>query len=113
MLSKENRERCYHEDVYANVIVTSRQSGIGSGLTYRVGQGQGLGLGSLVKVPLRKKLVEGIVVEILNEKPEGDYDMREIAEVISDTPLLSEEQIHIARWIAEYYVCSLDRKSVV
>ena len=60
-----------------------------------------------MKVPLRKKLVEGIVVEISEEKPEGDYDMREIAEVLGDAPLLSEEQINIARWIADYYLCSL------
>src|SRR3989344_7181323 len=93
--------------MYATVVVSSRQSGIGNGLTYRVGLGQGLGLGQLVKVPLRKRLIEGIVVDISDEKPEGDYDLREIAEVLGDSPLLSEAQIKVARFIAEYYVCSL------
>jgi primosomal protein N' (replication factor Y) len=65
----------------------------------------GLGLGQLVKVPLRKKVVEGIVVELSKEKPEGDYDLKEIVEVVG--ALLSESQINVAKWMAEYYVCSL------
>jgi primosomal protein N' (replication factor Y) (superfamily II helicase) len=64
-------------------------------------------IGCLVKVPLRRKIVEGIVVDVQREKPAGDFDVKEIVEVVSDIPLLSHEQIKTAKWMAEYYVCTL------
>src|SRR3989344_255072 len=97
----------YYFSVYATVILNTRQSGIGNGLTYRVGAGVGARVGSLVKVPLRKKLVEGIVIDLSEGKPEGEFDVKEIARVLGEEPLLTKNQIEIARWMAEYYVCSL------
>jgi len=99
--------------VYATVILNTRQSGIGNGLTYKVGADSGVWdvararVGLLVKAPLRKKLVEGIIVDLHDEKPEGDYDVKEIAKVLSAEPLLTKNQIELARWIADYYVCPL------
>jgi len=91
--------------MYATVILNTRQAGIGNGLTYRAEAG--VWAGALVKVPLRKKLVEGIVVDMQEKKPEGDFDVKEIAEVLSETPLLTRKQIETARWMAEYYICPL------
>ena len=99
--------------MYATVILNTRQSGIGNGLTYKVGADSGVWdvararVGLLVKAPLRKKLVEGIIVDLHDEKPEGDYDVKEIAKVLSAEPLLTKNQIELARWIADYYVCPL------
>src|SRR3989344_1374956 len=91
----------YYFSVFATVILNTRQSGIGNGLTYAVSADLWKGcpspstplrtgsaplltiVGYLVKVPLRKKLIEGIVIDFHAEKPEGDYDIKEIAKVLS------------------------------
>jgi primosomal protein N' (replication factor Y) len=61
----------------------------------------------LVKVPLRRRLVEGIVISLQAEKPEGNFDIKEIAAVISDAPLLTQHQIETAKWMADYYFCTV------
>ncbi len=93
--------------MYATVILNTRQSGIGNGLTYGIPSGLTLSKGSLIKAPLRKRLIEGIVVDLQNEKPEGDFDVKDIAKVLGDVPLLTQKQIDTSRWMADYYVCSL------
>jgi primosomal protein N' (replication factor Y) (superfamily II helicase) len=92
--------------VYATIILNTKQAGIGNGLTYRL-EAKNVGLGDLVKAPLRKRLIEGIVIDLHKERPEGDYDIKGIAEVLSETPLLSPKQIETAKWMADYYMCSL------
>ena len=95
--------------MFITVVTANRQVGIGNGLTYSASP-RFTGLlvtGLLVRVPLRRKLVEGIIVDISNEKPKGDFDIKEIAEVVSDIPLLTSNQISTAKWMAEYYMCSL------
>ena len=62
--------------------------------------------GSRVRVPLRTRLVLGTVVEVL-ETPSVD-SLREVHEVIGDTPLIRPRLIEIARWISEYYCCPLE-----
>src|SRR3989338_10106456 len=115
----------YDRHVYATVILNTRQGGIGNGLTYAVSTNAWTGrpspstplrtssaplrtiVGYLVKVPLRKKLIEGIVIDFHEEKPEGDYDVKEIARVFGEEPLLTKNQIDLSRWMAEYYLCHL------
>ena len=97
----------YDRKVYATVILNTRQGGIGNGLTYAVPSNVFVSIGSLIKAPLRKRLIEGIVTDLHREKPEGDYDVKDIAKVLSDEPLLTKNQIETTRWIAEYYVCPL------
>ncbi len=92
--------------MYATVILNTLQAGIGNGLSYELGA-VSCKPGCLVKAPLRRKLIEGIVVEISKEKPEGDYDLKEIASVISEEPILTKREIDIAKEIAGYYLCPL------
>src|SRR3989344_3536791 len=118
----------YDRHVYATVILNTRQGGIGNGLTYAVSTNAWTGrpspstplrtssaplrtiVGYLVKVPLRKKLIEGIVIDFHEEKPEGDYDVKEIARVLGEEPLLTKNQIDLSRWMAEYYLCHLRQR---
>ena len=97
----------YDRHVYATVILNTRQGGIGNGLTYGVPQGVFVSIGSLIKAPLRKRLIEGVVIDVQTEKPEGDYDVKEIARVLGEEPLLTKNQIDLSRWMAEYYLCHL------
>src|SRR3989344_3134299 len=94
--------------MHCHVIVASRQGGIGNGLTYDTGSFD-VKLGSLVRVSLRGKLIEGIVVGLEKEsKPDpDDFDVKPIAELISNEPLLSEAHIQTVKWMANYYYCPL------
>ena len=108
-MKKVNWSELLHK-MYATVILNTRQAGIGNGLTYDAVsciRTLGFGVGSLVKAPLRKQLVEGIVIDVNEKKPEGNYDVKEIAQVLGDEPLLTRDQIETSKWMAEYYMCTL------
>lgn len=62
--------------------------------------------GSRVRVPLRTRLVLATVVEVLEASPVRSP--REIHEMIGGVPLIRPRLLEIARWISEYYCCSLE-----
>ncbi|MCF7844743.1 MAG: primosomal protein N' [Kiritimatiellales bacterium] len=88
------------------VITSSRSPGISGGLTYDAKDLQ-VQEGSHVVVPLRKEMVEGIVIDIQKEKSKEEFDLKNIEELIGERPLLNKPQIQTLRWMAEYYHCSL------
>jgi primosomal protein N' (replication factor Y) len=59
-----------------------------------------------VLVSLRGKLVEGIVIDLLEKLPEGIPDVKQINRVIQKE-FLSVENIAAAKWTTEKYFCSL------
>jgi primosomal protein N' (replication factor Y) len=62
-------------------------------------------IGQAVRVPFGNRLLQGIVVD-LPLLPAVEM-VRDIESVMEPEPLLSARQIEIARWIANYYLCSL------
>lgn len=52
----------------------------------------------------RKKFYTGIVAHVHNEAP--DYEVKEISELLDETPVLKFPQLNLWRWISEYYLCS-------
>jgi len=87
------------------VLTVSKSPGISSGLTYE--SDQDIAVGSPVRVPLRNKTVDGIVIDVLKEKESEDFDVKKIRGLIGDQPLLTQGQIQTLRWMANYYCCSL------
>ena len=55
--------------------------------------------GQLVKIPVGKKMLEGLVVQELQKPP---YETKPIAETIEATPL-PESVVQLSVWLAEYY----------
>ena len=94
--------------VYSTILTSSRSPGIGNGLTYEVKDAT-IAPGSLVRVPLRRKSVEGIVLEVSGGRPKNAeaFAMKEVDRVLSDETLLTPAQIQTLRWMAEYYCCTL------
>jgi len=92
--------------MYCTVVTSSKSPGIGNGLTYEVTQGK-LVPGQSVRVPLRSRLVDGIVLAVSEAKAESEYDMKQVAEILGNQPLLTQPTLETARWIAKYYCCSL------
>ncbi|MCL0060444.1 primosomal protein N' [Dehalococcoidia bacterium] len=60
--------------------------------------------GCAVWVPFGSRLLQGVVFNLTDHSPVETT--RAIAQVIDSRPLLRPYQIELARWIAEYYLCS-------
>ncbi|UCE19618.1 MAG: primosomal protein N' [Gemmatimonadota bacterium] len=63
-----------------------------------------VGLGCRVLVPVRKKYTTGFVVKAWRGK--NGNSLREIVDIIDETPLFDTVQLRLTKWIAEYYLCS-------
>lgn len=88
-------------------VVISSKGPFSSGLTYEwAGNASDVSIGSLVNVPLRKSFVEGIVIEISNDRPLEAMDIKEMKEVLAKD-FLSQVHIETAKWIAHEYFCTL------
>lgn len=87
------------------VVTAARAKAIGDGLTYE--SDREIETGSLVEVPLRKNLVEGIVMRREDRKYRGSFDLKKILRVLSPTPLIPKPLMQTMLWTAEYYVASL------
>ena len=86
------------------VLTASKSPGISSGLTYTTKES--LHPGTVVTVPLRKKEVEGIILEESKNLPSKKIALKEITTILHHSPLLSEAQIKTLKWIADYYLCT-------
>jgi primosomal protein N' (replication factor Y) len=58
-------------------------------------------------VPFGREYLEGYVVDF-TEKAEV-AEVKKIAQVLGEGPVFSPEQIELARWMADYYMCPLIR----
>lgn len=63
-------------------------------------------IGSLVNISFGRKLIRGIVEKLNTAKNKTEYKIKEITSVSADFVLL-EKYIDIAKWISQYYLCSL------
>ncbi len=60
--------------------------------------------GSRVKVPFGASTRIGLIVEINNKGTrEGNYEIKDIYELIDDRPILSNELLKTSKWAATYY----------
>lgn len=92
--------------MFLTVVTSSKSSAIGKGLTYE-SDNTAIHPGSAVRVPLRKSIVEGIVIEVMEKKLQTEFDLRTIHGILGDSPLLTEPQMRTVRWMSEYYCCTL------
>ncbi len=88
------------------VLPATRSPGIGNGLTYDA-KDLDLREGMLVKVNLRKKDTEGLLLGTDDSTDAPAFDVKFISEKMHDVPVLSPAQVKTLRWMAEYYYCSI------
>ena len=60
-------------------------------------------IGQRVLVPLGKRQVLGYIVGLASNSTVAD--LKELAEILDETPLLTPALLQLTRWIAEYYLC--------
>lgn len=64
-------------------------------------------VGYRVIVPFgRKKYYTGIVRSLVNIPPEG-FEVKDIAAVLDDHPVVRHPQLKLWEWVAEYYMCAV------
>lgn len=85
---------------YADVAVNSPVSR--STFTYAIPARLSVHVGQAVWVPFGSRILQGIVVE-LSDQPSVETT-KEIADLVTGTPVLSSRQMELARWISERYL---------
>lgn len=64
-------------------------------------------VGYRVIVPFgRKKYYTGIVRSLVNVPPEG-FEIKDVAAVLDDFPIVRHPQLKLWEWVAEYYMCAV------
>lgn len=64
--------------------------------------------GSRVIVPFgNSKQYSGIVMRVHDDPPKTDFKIKEVIDTLEDHPILTQEQLQLWQWIADYYMCSL------
>ncbi|MCL1974757.1 MAG: primosomal protein N', partial [Firmicutes bacterium] len=92
--------------MYVDVIINRRVAAIDKVYTYIVPKEmqQNIGLGTLLRVPFNREILEAIVVGFAKYPPAG-VKVREIKEVASAQPLLPADLLALSRWLADHYLC--------
>ena len=86
---------------YADVILPVPLTGL---FTYSVPEGMAIAIGVRVLVTFgRSKKYIGIVAGMHNTKPEG-YEVKPIAQVLDPEPIVTNCQLKLWQWIADYYM---------
>ena len=73
--------------------------------SYHIPDNLSLDPGQLVRTPFGARSLQGIVFEIVSS-PQVE-ETRAVSSATSDVAVLNSLQISLARWISEYYICSL------
>lgn len=88
--------------LYADIILPL---GLDGRLTYAVPSGMELGLrvGCRVTVPMgRSRTYVGVVERLHEDKP--DFEVRDILNMVDESPVVTDLQLRLWQWIAEYYM---------
>src|SRR6476660_1760993 len=64
-------------------------------------------VGARVLVPFSGQRLMGVVLRVHNDRPADDIEVKPIQQVLDDAPLLPDELMRLASWIAQYYVAPL------
>ena len=64
-------------------------------------------VGARVLVPFSGQRLMGVVVRVHDDPPADEIEVKPVQQVLDDAPLLSDELMRLAAWIAQYYVAPL------
>ena len=86
---------------YADIILPVPLYGT---FTYAVPDGMSVGMGMRVLVPFgRSKSYVAVVMRLHHQKPAG-YEVKAIQAVMDQSPVVTEPQLKLWQWIADYYL---------
>ena len=64
--------------------------------------------GCRVRIPLRNRPATGTVLRVA-EKPQGDFALRFLTDLVDPEPLITPELLNLAEWITSYYGTPLEQ----
>ncbi len=66
-------------------------------------------IGARVVVPLGRNLVTAYIVSLIDEPPANliDLEIKNVHELLDETPVCGKEILQLARWVADYYACPI------
>lgn len=91
--------------MYAEILTPRKIGTEKETLTYQIPENIDIKIGQAVQVPLKKKIISGIVWKIHNEVP--NFKTLPIISIFQEKPILSSEQIKLISWMSKYYFCHL------
>lgn len=54
-----------------------------------------------------RKIYTGLVIGLSDEKPAGDFALKEAMELLDEYPVVLPPQLRLWQWMADYYLCSM------
>jgi primosomal protein N' (replication factor Y) len=90
-----------------DVLVQLRTARFDRPLTYEVPEGLEAGLGDVVRVPLGPREVYAYAISDVREDAAPPPNLRPLRARLSGAPAFTAVGLELARWMAEYYLCSL------
>ena len=82
-------------------------AGSGRTFSYRVPSGLDISPGQLVRIPFGARTLQGVVFSLSDNSQVSEDETRDIIDVVFEEPLLDEVRLNLARWMSDYYLCSL------
>ena len=93
-------------DVYTYRVVDAREASYGTVAPNGYGTAQAL-IGRRVLVPLGKKSVIGIIYRKHEGELPANVKVRDVLQIVDETPIVTAEQIKLWEWLSSYYMCTL------
>lgn len=81
-------------------------TGLSKALAYALPEGMTVAVGSLVRVPLGRRSVFGVVSSLSSSEQVPVEKLKLVQQCIYEVPVMSEETIRLARWMGTYYAAS-------
>ncbi len=94
---------------YAEVLVDVANRRLDQSYHYLIPENLSLNIGMRVLVPLQNRKVQGLVVNMTEELPEGmeGITFKPILEIIDENSLVPPDLIELAHWLAQTTICSV------
>ncbi len=93
-------------DVYTYRVVDAREASYGTAAPNGDGKAQVL-IGRRVLVPLGKKSVIGIIYRKHEGELPANVKVRDVLQIVDETPIVTAEQLKLWEWLSSYYMCTL------
>jgi len=94
---------------YAEVLVDVANRRLDQSYHYLIPEHLSLQIGIRVLVPLQNRKVQGLVVNVTDELPEGmeGINFKPVLEIVDKHSLVPQDLIELAHWLAETTICSI------
>ena len=93
-------------DVYTYRVVDAREASYGTAAPIGYGTAQAP-IGCRVLVPLGKKSIIGIIYRKHEGELPENVKVRDVLQIIDDTPIVTSQQLQLWDWLSSYYMCTL------